>query len=328
MTGGGRGIGRAVALRFAEEGARVFINFFVNREAAEKTARDVEIRGGVPHVVQADVKDPAQIARMVDGIRALAGRLDVVVHAAASGVLRQGLELTAKHWDWVLSTNARSFLLACKEASSLMGEGGRVVALTSLGSDRVIPGYAAVGVSKAALEGTCDCCVEALDLFVSIYGAVAGNFALAAVTRGGVYIGGGNAGVLCVERDRATLEGKELDEAGIQRVLDAKWKELQAKYEADKKKDPDLARMPTDEELRALLPVVQERLPTLGAIGDPWAEVSEALKVWGKIYLDYDLLETRSALHSQLFGMARARSVAPLSRRCRTRSCRSSRCSS
>ena len=60
ITGAGRGIGRAIALRFAEGGARVFINFFVNREAAEKTARDVELAGGSAHLVQADLKEPAK----------------------------------------------------------------------------------------------------------------------------------------------------------------------------------------------------------------------------------------------------------------------------
>jgi enoyl-[acyl-carrier protein] reductase III len=152
VTGGGRGIGRAIALRFAEEGARVFINFFVNREAAEKTARDVELRGGSAHVVQADLKDPAQIERMLGEIGSVAGRLDVLVHNAASGVFKPGLELTARHWDWVMSTNTRPLLLACKGAAALMQTGGRVVALSSLGSHRVIPGYAAIGASKAALE--------------------------------------------------------------------------------------------------------------------------------------------------------------------------------
>jgi enoyl-[acyl-carrier protein] reductase III len=152
VTGGGRGIGRAIALRFADEGADVYVNFFVNRDAAEKTAHDVEIRGGTAHVLQADLKDPANIARMIGEIRTGGGRLDVLVHAAASGVLRQSLELTAKHWDWVLSTNARPLLLGCKEAASLMPPGGRVIAVSSLGSQRVIPGYAAIGVSKAALE--------------------------------------------------------------------------------------------------------------------------------------------------------------------------------
>jgi len=96
VTGGGRGIGRAIALRFAEAGAQVFVNFFVNREAAEKTARDVELRGGAAHLLQADLKDPAEIKRLVGEVERRAGRLDVVVSNAASGVLRDGLELSPK----------------------------------------------------------------------------------------------------------------------------------------------------------------------------------------------------------------------------------------
>jgi enoyl-[acyl-carrier protein] reductase III len=152
VTGGGRGIGRAIALRFAEAGARVFVNFFVNREAAEKTARDIELAGGAAHLVQADLKEPAEIRRMFAEVRQAAGRLDVLVNNAASGVLKGALELSAKHWDWVMATNARPFLLCAQEAATLMSAGGRVIGLSSLGSHRVIPGYAAVGVSKAALE--------------------------------------------------------------------------------------------------------------------------------------------------------------------------------
>jgi enoyl-[acyl-carrier protein] reductase III len=152
VTGGGRGIGRAIALRFAEAGARVFVNFFVNREAAEKTARDIELRGGTAHILQADLKDPAEITRLVAEVERRAGRLDVLVSNAASGVLRQGLELSAKQWDWVLATNARALLILAQAAARLMTSGGRILTLSSLGSQRVIPGYAAVGVSKAALE--------------------------------------------------------------------------------------------------------------------------------------------------------------------------------
>jgi len=152
VTGGGRGIGRAIALRFAEAGARGFVNFFVDRGAAEKTARDIELRGGAAHLVQADLKEPAEIRRMIAEIERLAGRLDVLVSNAASGVFRSGLELSAKQWDWVLATNARPLLLLGQEGARLMERGGRIVALTSLGSARVIPGYAAIGASKAALE--------------------------------------------------------------------------------------------------------------------------------------------------------------------------------
>ena len=115
------------------------MNFFVNREAAEKTAHDVELRGGVPHLLQADLKEPAEIKRLVAEIKNRAGRLDVVVSNAASGVLRDGLELSPKQWDWVMATNARALLILAQEASRIMTPGGRIIALSSLGSQRVIP---------------------------------------------------------------------------------------------------------------------------------------------------------------------------------------------
>lgn len=152
VTGGSRGIGRAVALRFAETGSKLLINFFQDREAAEKTAREVADKGAEALPFQADVKDPEQIRGMFREVQGRFGRLDVLVHNAASGVLRQTLELTAKHWDWVMATNARSLLLCAREAAAAMTNGGRIISLSSLGSDRVIPQYAAIGVSKAALE--------------------------------------------------------------------------------------------------------------------------------------------------------------------------------
>jgi enoyl-[acyl-carrier protein] reductase III len=152
VTGGGRGIGRAIALKFAESGAHVFVNFFVNREAAEKTAHDVALRGGTAALLQADLKAPDAVRAMFKEIERQAGRLDVLVSNAASGVLGEGLQLSTKQWDWVMSTNARAFMTATQEAARLMPAGGRVIAVSSLGGQRVIPKYMAIGVSKAALE--------------------------------------------------------------------------------------------------------------------------------------------------------------------------------
>lgn len=152
VTGGGRGIGRAIALRFAEAGCSVFVNFFVNREAAEKTAAEIAHRGGTAYLLQADLKDAAQIRRMFEEIRRGAGRLDVLVNNAASGVLKATLELSAKHWDWMMNTNARPLLLCAREAAPLMGPGSRIISVSSLGAQRVVPNYAGVGVSKATLE--------------------------------------------------------------------------------------------------------------------------------------------------------------------------------
>jgi len=152
VTGGSRGIGRAIALRFAQAKARLFINFFQNREAAEKTAEDAASFGGEVHLLQADLKDESQIRTMFSEIQHLYGRLDILAHNAASGVLRSVVDLTAKQWDWVMDTNARSLLLCARAAASIMQSGGRIISLSSLGSARVVPQYAAIGVSKAALE--------------------------------------------------------------------------------------------------------------------------------------------------------------------------------
>jgi enoyl-[acyl-carrier protein] reductase III len=152
VTGGGRGLGRAIALKFAESGCHVFVNFFVNREAAEKTAAEVAHRGGTATLVQADVKDPGQVRGIVEAVRRGAGRLDVLVSNAASGVLKGALDLGARHWDWIMNTNARPLLFLAREAVALMPPGGRIIAISSLGSQRVVPHYAGVGVSKAALE--------------------------------------------------------------------------------------------------------------------------------------------------------------------------------
>lgn len=175
VTGGGRGIGRAIALRFAEAGASVFVNFFVNREAAEKTAVEIVHRGGTATLLQADLKDPAEIRRMFEEIRQKVNRLDVLVSNAASGVLKGALELTAKHWDWMMDTNARPLLLCAREAAPLMGHGGRIISVSSLGANRVVPHYAGVGTTKAALEAlTRYLAVELADRGITVNAVSAG----------------------------------------------------------------------------------------------------------------------------------------------------------
>lgn len=175
VTGGGRGIGRAIALRFAEAGCSVFVNFFVNREAAEKTAAEIVHRGGRAHLLQADLKDPEQIQGMFEEIRREADRLDVLVNNAASGVLKGALELSAKHWDWTMNTNVRPLLLCAHAAAPLMREGGRIISVSSLGAQRVVPNYTGVGVSKAALEAlTRYLAVELADRGITVNAVSAG----------------------------------------------------------------------------------------------------------------------------------------------------------
>jgi len=152
VTGGSRGIGWAVTLKLAEEGADVVINFFRKKSTAEATAREVENKGVAAHLIKANVGEPEQVQAMFDEIEARFGRLDIFVNNAASGVARAAMDLDDRSWDWTMDINARAFLLCAQRAAALMKGGGKMVAVSSLGSRLVLPVYTAVGVSKAALE--------------------------------------------------------------------------------------------------------------------------------------------------------------------------------
>jgi enoyl-[acyl-carrier protein] reductase III len=148
VTGGSRGIGRAIALRFAREGAaRVAIGYFRSDAAAEATAEELRALGAEPVLVRGNVAS----SRLGEQVAAL-GPLDVVVHNAATGVIRPALETEDKHWDWTLNANARALLGLTRVAAPTMRPGSSIVAISSLGSVRVLENYTLVGTSKAALE--------------------------------------------------------------------------------------------------------------------------------------------------------------------------------
>jgi enoyl-[acyl-carrier protein] reductase III len=148
VTGGSRGIGREIARRFAADGAkRVAIGYLRNDTAAEQAADELRALGAEPVLVRGNVAS----TRVAEEIAAL-GALDAVVHAAATGVIRPALETTDKHFDWTMAANARAFLALARAAAPQMQAGSSLVAISSLGSDRVLENYALVGTSKAALE--------------------------------------------------------------------------------------------------------------------------------------------------------------------------------
>jgi len=148
VTGGSRGIGKAIALRFASLGARrVAIGFMRGDQAAEQTALELSASGADPVLVRGNVASE----RIAEEVAAL-GPLDVLVHAAATGVIRPALDTDDKHWDWTLSANARALLSLTRAAAPSMPAGASIVGISSLGSTRVLDNYTLVGVSKAALE--------------------------------------------------------------------------------------------------------------------------------------------------------------------------------
>jgi len=148
VTGGSRGIGKAIALRFAELGAaRIAIGYLRNDDAAEATAAELGGLGAEAVLVRGNVASE----RVAAEIAAL-GPLDAVVHSAATGVIRPALEMEKKHWDWTLDANAYALLALAKAATPQMQPGSSIVGISSLGSTRVLENYVVVGTSKAALE--------------------------------------------------------------------------------------------------------------------------------------------------------------------------------
>ena len=152
VTGSSRGIGRGIALMFAERGADVVINYLKDEQAAREAKAGVEARGCRAQIIQADVGRPKDIRSMFEAIRESFGGLDILVHNAALGVFRPIAEIEVFHWNVSLDVNARALLLCAQEAVPLMAAGGSVIAVSSIGSHRYMPHYGAIGVSKAALE--------------------------------------------------------------------------------------------------------------------------------------------------------------------------------
>jgi enoyl-[acyl-carrier protein] reductase III len=141
VTGGSRGIGKAISLRFAEQGAgRVAVSYLRNDKAAEETADEIRQLGAEPILLRGNLGDPDKTKILLDE----AGPLDVIVSNAATGVIRPFLELDEKHWDWTLNANARALFTIAREAAPTMPAGSSIVAISSLGSDRVLDNYVLV----------------------------------------------------------------------------------------------------------------------------------------------------------------------------------------
>ena len=152
VTGGTRGIGKAIALALADMGADVAINFFRSRDSAKAAVAEIQAKGVKALAVRANMGNEEQIRPMFEEIKKGFGKLDILVSNAALGHFGNVLEVNDKMWDVAMATNAKALLFCAQEAAKMMPEGGKMVALTSLGSHRYIPGYAAIGVSKAAIE--------------------------------------------------------------------------------------------------------------------------------------------------------------------------------
>lgn len=152
ITGASRGIGRRVAERLAAQGTHVVVGYRKNTELAKETVSRLQELGGGGIEVQADVENPEDIVRLFDAAADEYGRLDYFINNAAAAAFKNVVDLKTHHLDRAYAVNVRPFVLGAQEAVKLMDNGGRIVALTSYGSIRAFPTYAALGSYKAAVE--------------------------------------------------------------------------------------------------------------------------------------------------------------------------------
>jgi enoyl-[acyl-carrier protein] reductase III len=152
VTGAARGIGRAIARKLAHAGCDVVVNYYNSYDEAEALCGEFRALGRRAVALKASVGLPDSVDEMFAELPKHFAQLDIVISNAASGVLKPAMDMTLKHWRWCMETNAFALNLLAQRALPMMGTGGRIIAMSSLGSVRAMPNYAFIGASKAALE--------------------------------------------------------------------------------------------------------------------------------------------------------------------------------
>jgi len=152
ITGSSRGIGRALALTLARDGAAIVVNYVRNADLAADTVREIEKLGSRAIAVQANMETVEEIDRLFDRVQAEFGRLDYFVSNAAASSFKKIVDLKAHNLDRSFDLNVRAFVLGAQRAVKLMSGGGRIAVLSSYGSSRAYPTYANLGSNKAAIE--------------------------------------------------------------------------------------------------------------------------------------------------------------------------------
>lgn len=152
VTGGTRGIGQAISLRFARAGATVIANYLRNEHAAECLKSIATAEGLAITLCRADLTSEKGLEHVDRSVQESGLPLSGLVHCAATGVHRPLEELTDRHFDWTLNVNVRAFFKLIKLLMGRFPNGSSIVAVSSWGALRALPCYSMVGSSKGALE--------------------------------------------------------------------------------------------------------------------------------------------------------------------------------
>ncbi len=152
VTGGTRGIGRAISVQFARAGARVIANYLRNEKSALELQSASEREGFPLTLCRADLTTADGLTRVATQVRELGAPLSGIVHCAATGTHRPIESLTGRHFDAIFSLNTRALFDLVARLLDQFDKQGTILAISSLGATHAIPHYTAVGASKGALE--------------------------------------------------------------------------------------------------------------------------------------------------------------------------------
>lgn len=152
VTGGSRGIGRAIALRLAADGAQVVLTYAVNSAAAADVVAAITTAGGQAWAVAADLRFPAVAGELLAQAESLAGPLDILVNNAAHAPTALLADCTDEEFASTMTVNVMSPFILMRDAARKMRDGGRIINISTLNTVLISPGTTAYAASKAALE--------------------------------------------------------------------------------------------------------------------------------------------------------------------------------
>lgn len=155
ITGASRGIGRATALRLAQSGAQVVVNYRVNESKAQSVVNAIRAAGGTAISLQADISNLADISRLFEQTIACFGRLDIVVANAGFATFAPLSEMTERDFDRHFAVNAKGTFFCLQQAARCLADQGRIVCVSTIGTVLNLAGGAAYFGSKAAIEQFC-----------------------------------------------------------------------------------------------------------------------------------------------------------------------------
>ncbi|MDF0555434.1 SDR family oxidoreductase [Kamptonema sp. UHCC 0994] len=152
VTGSARGIGRAIALKLAKEGASLVINYAGSTAQAQEVVEAIEVEGGSAIAIQGDVSSVADIQRLFDRTIEHFGKIDILVNNAGILTNKKIADFTEAEFDKIFAVNVKGTFFACQQAAQRLADGGRIINFSSSTTLMMLPTYGAYVATKGAVE--------------------------------------------------------------------------------------------------------------------------------------------------------------------------------